>query len=47
MMTTLNGQERTLDHLDKLLTSAGWKLSKVFRTPYFVEEMDQAVAVPI
>lgn len=46
MMTVLNGQERTIEQLNKILVNSGWKLSQVFRTPYFAGGHQQAVAVP-
>lgn len=46
MMSGLNGQERTLEQLERLLTSSGWKPQKVFRSPYFVGDMEQVLAVP-
>lgn len=46
MFVGLNGQERTLEQLEQVLTSAGWKLQKVFRSPYFVGDLDQALAIP-
>lgn len=46
MMSGLNGQERTLEQLERVLTSSGWKLQRVFRSPYFVGDMEQALAVP-
>ncbi|KAI5123842.1 hypothetical protein M0805_009134 [Coniferiporia weirii] len=46
MMTLLNGQERTLGQLNKILANSGWKLSKVFRSPYYAGGHQQALAVP-
>lgn len=46
MMAGLNGQERTLDQLDRILAASGWKLSRVFRTPYYAGGHEQALAVP-
>ncbi|TDL27010.1 S-adenosyl-L-methionine-dependent methyltransferase [Rickenella mellea] len=46
MLTALNGQERTLVHLAKLLEGAGWKLTKVYRTPTFLQTHQQILALP-
>ncbi|KAI5119287.1 hypothetical protein M0805_008066 [Coniferiporia weirii] len=46
MMTVLNGQERTLEQLNRILVNSRWKLERVFRTPYFIGGHQQALAVP-
>lgn len=30
MMVSINGQERTYDHLKKIAAAAGWKASKIY-----------------
>ncbi|KAI5123841.1 hypothetical protein M0805_009133 [Coniferiporia weirii] len=47
MMTLLNGQERTLEQFNQLLARSGWRLSRVFRNPYYTGGHQQALAVPV
>lgn len=47
MMLLMNGQERTLEHLNELLEQSGWQLSRVFREPYYYTGgLQHVVAVP-